>query len=59
MSERLHIVAGPEFEGLQGHILVMYKALYGTRFGEHDGMTNVLIFSAKWISNPPKQTQTY
>ena len=29
--ERLYIVGGPEFEELQGHVLVMYKALYGTR----------------------------
>ena len=29
--EKLYIVGGPEFEELQGNILVMYKALYGTR----------------------------
>ena len=27
------IVAGPEFEELQGHVLIMHKALYGTRSG--------------------------
>ena len=32
--EKLYIVGGPEFEELQGHFLVMYKALYGTRSGE-------------------------
>ena len=31
--EKLYIVGGPEFEALQGHVLVMYKALYGTRSG--------------------------
>ena len=28
--EKLYIVGGPEFEELQGHVFVMYKALYGT-----------------------------
>ena len=28
--EKLCIVAGPEFEEVQGHVLIMYKALYGT-----------------------------
>ena len=28
-KEKLYVVAGPEFEELEGHILVMYKALYG------------------------------
>jgi hypothetical protein len=28
-SELLFIVAGPEFGGLEGHMLVIYKALYG------------------------------
>ena len=30
-KEKLYIVGGPEFEELQAHVLVMYKALYGTR----------------------------
>ena len=30
-KEKLYIVAGPEFEELQGHILVIHKALYGSR----------------------------
>jgi hypothetical protein len=29
MSELLFIVAGPEFGDLEGHMLVIYKALYG------------------------------
>ena len=32
-KETLYIVAGPEFEELQGHVLVMHKVLYGTRSG--------------------------
>ena len=32
-KEKLYIVGRPEFEELQGHVLVMYKALYGTRSG--------------------------
>ena len=31
--ENLYIVGGPEFEELQGHVLVMHKELYGTRSG--------------------------
>ena len=30
-KEKLYIVAGPEFEELQGHILVIHKDLYGLR----------------------------
>ena len=30
-KEKLYIVAGPEFEQLQGHILVIHKALYGLK----------------------------
>ena len=30
-KEKLHVVAGPEFEELEGHILVIYKALYGLK----------------------------
>ena len=58
-KEKLCIVTGPEFEELQGHVLVMHKALYGTRSGEHVRMTSFLIFFSKWISNLQKQTQTY
>ena len=32
-KDRLFIIAGPEFDDLEGHILVMDKALYGTRTG--------------------------
>ena len=39
-KEKLYIVAGPEFEELQGHILVIHKALYGWRWSQrlHDIM---------------------
>ena len=30
-KENLHIVAGPDFEELQGHILMIHKALYGLK----------------------------
>ena len=30
-KDKLYIVAGPEFEELQGHILVIHKALYGLK----------------------------
>ena len=43
--EKLYIVGGPEFETLQGHVLVMYKALYGTRSGGacwHDNFFDIL-----------------
>ena len=38
-------MGGPEFEELQGHVLVMYKALYGTRSGGacwHDKLFDIL-----------------
>ena len=43
--EKLYIVVGPEFEELQGHVLVMYKTLYGTRSGGacwHDKFFDIL-----------------
>ena len=30
-KEKLYVVAGPELEELEGHILVIYKALYGLK----------------------------
>ena len=44
-SQKRNIVPGPEFEELQGHVLVMYKALYGTRSGGacwHDRLFDIL-----------------
>ena len=44
-KEKLYIVGGPEFEDLQGHVLVMHKVLYGTRSGEvclNDKLSDIL-----------------
>ena len=45
IKENLYAVGGHEFEELQGHVLVMYKALYGTRSGGacwHDKLFDIL-----------------
>ena len=44
-DEKLCIMAGPEFKDLQGHLLIMVKALYGTRSGGarwHDRLFDIL-----------------
>ena len=44
-DEKLYIMAGPEFKELQGHLLIMVKALYGTRSGGarwHDRLFDIL-----------------
>ena len=44
--EKLNIVGGPVFEELQGHVLDMYKELYGTRTGGacwHDKFFDILL----------------
>ena len=44
-KEKLYTVGGPEFEELQGHVLAMHKALYGTRSGGacwHDKLFDIL-----------------
>ena len=44
-DEKLCIVAGPEFKELQGHLLIMIKALYGTHSGGarwHDRLFDIL-----------------
>ena len=44
-DEKLCIIAGPEFKELQGHLLTMIKALYGTRSGgarRHDKLFDIL-----------------
>ena len=43
--EKLCIIAGPEFKELQGHLLIMVKALYRTRSGGarwHDRLFDIL-----------------
>ena len=44
-KENQYIIAGPEFVELRGHILIIYKALYGTRTGGacwHDKLFDTL-----------------
>ena len=44
-DEKLCIIAGPEFKELQGHLLIMIKALYGTRSGGarwHDRLFDII-----------------
>ena len=44
-DEKLCIMTGPEFKELQGHLLIMVKALYGTRSGGarwHDRLFDIL-----------------
>ena len=44
-DEKLCIIAGPEFKELQGYLLIMIKALYGTRSGGarwHDRLFDIL-----------------
>ena len=44
-KEKLYIVGGPEYEELQGHVLVVHKALYGTSSGGacwHDKRFDIL-----------------
>ena len=44
-DEKLCIIAGPELKELQGHLLIMVKALYGTRSGGarwHDRLFDIL-----------------
>ena len=44
-DEKLCIIAGPESKELQGHLLIMVKALYGTRSGGarwHDRLFDIL-----------------
>ena len=44
-DQNLSIIAGPEFKELQGHLLIMIKALHGTRSGGarwHDRLFDIL-----------------
>ena len=67
-DEKLCIFAGPEFKELQGHLLMMIKAFYGTRFGGarwHDRLFDIhqeLIFKPSkadpdvWMRPEPGET---
>ena len=54
-GEKLYIVAGPEFKELEGHILIIYKALYGLNLQAHDGMMSFLTSSPIWVSHQARQ----
>ena len=44
-QEKVYIIAGPEFGALEGHLLIIYKALYGLRSSGlrwHERMADVL-----------------
>ena len=34
-KEKVYFIAGPEFGELEGHTLIIYKALYGLRLSAH------------------------
>ena len=53
-KENLYIEGGPEFEEQQGHVLVMHKALYGTRSGGACWHDKLLISFNKWVSKLSK-----
>ena len=42
-SERVCIIAGPEFGDKEGHTLIIDRALYGLRSSEKGGMRSSLI----------------
>ena len=57
-KEKLYIIAGPEFEELQGHILIIHKALNGTMTGGacwHDKLFDTL---QHMVFSQQKQTLT-
>ena len=58
-DEKLCIMAGPEFKELQGHLLIMVKALYGLVLGEPGGMTDSLTSSKSSSSNLPRLILMY
>ena len=59
MKEKLYIVAGPEFEELQGQFLLCTKHSMAQDLEEHVGMTGSLTFFSRWTSNLQKQILTY
>jgi hypothetical protein len=57
-SELLFIIASPEFGDLEGHMLVIYKALYGLRSsGLHTGMNASLHVFKTWASSLARLNQ--
>ena len=43
MQKKLYVVAGPEFKELEGHILVIYKALYGSGLGWSQKLHDIMV----------------
>ena len=58
-KEKLYIVAGPEFEELEGHILVIYKALYGLKSSGLRWSQKIHDIMLEWASYLPKLTPVY
>ena len=53
--EKLFIIAGPEFEELEGFILIFNKALYGLKSSGKSWMKGSMTSSRTWDSHLPKQ----
>ena len=50
-SEKVYVIAGPEFGDLEGHIFVIRKALYGLKtIALSAGMSASLRFYGTWVS---------
>ena len=58
-KEKLYIVAGPEFEELEGHILVIYKALYGLKSSGLNWSQKIHDIMLDMGSHLPKMTPVY
>jgi hypothetical protein len=58
-TEKVYVIAESEFGDLEGHVLIIIKALYGLRTSVFVGMKNLLTVFAKWISFSQKQKQTF
>ena len=58
-TEKLYIVAGPEFEEFQGMILLCTRHSMVQDLEEHVGMTNSLTFFMRWTPNLQKQILIY
>ena len=43
-DEKLHIVASPEFQELEGYILIFLKALYGSKSSVKDGLKSFMAY---------------
>jgi hypothetical protein len=56
-SEKVYIIAGPEFGEHEGHILIISKALYGLQIVVQDGMTDLLTALEKYASSHVKLSQ--